>query len=400
MSNDLHLTGIKFQYLSSGPASLAVPVTLPTSPEWPPQRVTSTAYPLSIVKGREVCIECCFQAQAEELIYQWLQVRAIRIDGPEPGRLITQKKITIDANTYSAYNGINGYLNFPVDSEALWEEQVGCYASEWQWQYQLNSASENAPWIDLEVTEHNIFITLDLPSWPWNSTGSTDEGPPPWLAIIRKACLWAQGSTDPIAAATLITQQLNRGGSFKYDFTPAYTGSSAPDSVLQLREELEIVEQNPDTTRMLFRCSAFTDRLLGLYGLGEKANCTDLSYMVLLLGNSIGCGLQTARIDAVGESSFDLNPSIPIGYDEDESSTDRFNNHEFLWMGDDFNDSALIFDPSIGFPEDNEQAKNLNPVVALPFGDQEGVPGYLSMLVLNPEECRASDSEAISLRIN
>lgn len=395
---ELELVGIKFWYLAQDSESLASPVTLPTSPEWPPQRTTASVYPLSKVKDKEVFIQCCFKSPDTTVATykQWLQVRAIRVDGPDAGQVITQEKIYIGSDTYSTKNSIFGYLTFPLNPSVLWEEAVGVYPSEWQWQWQLNSEPDS-DWQDFEVSRHDLYLTLDVPAWPWSRFPNDGGDQPPWLRILKTACIWAAGSTEKRNAATLITERLHETGLFHYSTLAAYTDTPSSD---KLAERDEISPPPEDLHRMLFKCSAFTDRLSGLLGLGANANCTDFAYMLLILGNSIGCGLKTVKLEG-HEEFFAVHPTQPIGWEPDSQSPADFPYHEVAWLGEQFDETALIFDASLGFfPEEGESEDNLNPVTHMPYGDQEGVAGYRTRLAKDPEDLRTQEPETVFLRIN
>ena len=190
----------------------------------------------------------------------------------------------------------------------------------------------------------------------------------------------------------LITQGLSRSHLFSYDFYAAYTGCRPPDHLLHGEEAGE------EKPRLLFRATAFNERIEGFFGVGEKANCTDIAYMVMALANSIGCRLKAVKLSAT-DATFDLNEAIPIGFAAGERIIPNFSYHEFLWMGEEFSDSALIFDASLGFEGEGTDC-SLNPVAGLPFGDLDGQSGYFSRLVADPNQVQVDDPEDISLKIN
>ena len=58
-------------------------------------------------------------------------------------------------------------------------------------------------------------MILQAPTLPWVQTaGSTSL---PWTDALEIACGWAGGATDPVDAASLVTERYNGSGRVSYD---------------------------------------------------------------------------------------------------------------------------------------------------------------------------------------
>jgi hypothetical protein len=149
---------------------------------------------------------------------------------------------------------------------------------------------------------HRIFSVLRRPvAEPW-------VGRRPWASALDRACGYAAGAADEVAAATAVTRAYNASGVVSYDTVSGATMYGF--TTFQLTQMLE--------------------RLAGGLGLGAKVNCTDSANTVSTLANVLGCDLWQSRM----ESSFDLNPILAIGtMIWERPFSGSFSYHEVAWTG-------------------------------------------------------------------
>jgi hypothetical protein len=200
-------------------------------------------------------------------------------------------------------SGDSGYETFELLKPTFHHYGVAAYNIDWRWQWREKPTDT---WRDLTTTRHRVYVILQAPTLPWVQTaGSTSL---PWTQGLDIACDWAQGATDAIAAASLITERYNGCGRVSYDTAMGMTMYGWTSYNL---------------TQMIYR-------LAGGYGLGEKVNCTDSANTVSTLSNLIGCDLWQSRMGW----SFDLNPLIAIGYSTwTVPFGGGFYYHEVAWTG-------------------------------------------------------------------
>ena len=153
------------------------------------------------------------------------------------------------------------------------------------WSVTLDWYARNTPGAAIPVavgtTWHRIFALLRRPvAEPWVTRR-------PWVSALERACAWAAGAEDEIAAAGAITQAYNACGAISYDTISGATMYGFAT----------------------FQFTQMLERLGGGTGLGGKVNCTDSANTVSTLANILGCELWQARMG----NFFDLNPLIAIG---------------------------------------------------------------------------------------
>ncbi len=200
--------------------------------------------------------------------------------------------------------GNSGYETFELEHPTFHHHGVASYNVRWFWQWREKPGDT---WRDLTVTRHRAYVILQAPTPPWVQTaGSTSL---PWTDALEIACDWARGSTDPVAAASLVTQRYNGSGRVSYDTVRGSTMYGGWTSY--------------NLTQMI-------NRLTGGVGLGEKINCTDSANTVSTFANLLGCDLWQSRM----QWSFDLNPLIAIGYNVwAVPFNGGFAYHEVAWTG-------------------------------------------------------------------
>jgi hypothetical protein len=269
-------------------------ITAP-SPSW--QKGLSSSYSDSPVcyaiketKGSTLAIRVSLKANGLSGAY----VRAVG-----GGRLgpVEEHFVSFDSN------GDSGYETFELSNPTFHDYGVATYNVWWRWQWR-EKPSDN--WRELIITRHRVYVILQAPTLPWVQTaGSTSL---PWTDALEIACDWAQGATDAITAACLITDNFNGCGRVSYDTVSGATMYGWAS----------------------YNMTQMIDRLTGGIGLGEKVNCTDSANTVSTLANLIGCDLWQSRMGWY----FDLNPLIAIGYSTwTVPFGGGFSYHEVAWTG-------------------------------------------------------------------
>jgi hypothetical protein len=166
--------------------------------------------------------------------------------------------------------------------------------------------------IGIDVTVHEVAITLDVPDAPWwpgigpnkNYSGLTK----PWWDVVRRACLFATGATTPDAIATLITGAVNRrhlGGVYWWQPSNDYT--SWPGLI------------DPP----FFDCAGFL-RLLRGEAVPSRIDCADTTAIVLTFANAIGARLSPCFI---GTTDSETRPVTVLGWAH--AGAQQFAQHEF-----------------------------------------------------------------------
>ena len=213
--------------------------------------------------------------------------------------------------------GQTGPVSFELKHTKLAHARVGPHTTEWRWQYKLK---RKGPWIDLELTQHRIFVLLDLPTAPWQQTPYQPSNTQlPWIDVLKYACSWAVGAKTQVEAASGVTRGV-------YQLGPAIVTYDCPGG------------GSSHYSWGAFDCTAFIERLQGGFGNGVYVNCSDCATFVSTFANILGCDLWQSRMS--GASAFGLNPMLGIGSSTWEPCchgepgwSDAFGYHEVAWTG-------------------------------------------------------------------
>lgn len=183
------------------------------------------------------------------------------------------------------------------------------------WQYQIGSSG----WTTIGISNHRIYVLLDVPTLPWVQGANPAEKQLPWTDLLDYACAWANGKTTADAAIQAITIKVNSGIGFTYDTAQGrsvYTDSASPQH---------------------FLATDFIAYLKGTGGKGPKVNCTDCATIVTSAANILGAsvfastmadalppvtGFACNQILAIGATS---TWAVPFGF--------GFSYHEIPWTG-------------------------------------------------------------------
>ena len=265
------------------------------TPSWR-QGVASThadspaCYAIEETRGNTIAIRVALRANGLSGAY----VRAL--GGSRLGP-VGERFVSFNASGYS------GYETFELESPTFHDHGVDVYNVLWRWQWRERPGD---PWRELLLTRHRVYVVLRTPTLPWVQANGSDSLP--WTDALEIACDWARGATDPLAAATRVTERYNGSGRVSYDTSIGATAYGSGSYNL---------------TQMI-------DRLTGGVGLGEKVNCTDSANTVSTFANLLGCDLWQSRMGW----GFDLNPLIAIGYSNwAVPFNGGFNYHEVAWTG-------------------------------------------------------------------
>lgn len=205
---------------------------------------------------------------------------------------------------------LTDFETFELDGFRIASAGVGVYETRWQWQYRVGPLE---PWQDIDITAHEVFVTLRTPTAPWQQTplspGNTQL---PWVDVLRHACTWASGASTADDAAARITRAVHDLG---------------PDTI-------EYDCPGGGSTRYAFpsfNATAFLERLAGGIGNGRYVNCTDCATIVSTFANAVGCDLWQSRMGYF----FGLNPLLAIGSSTWQTACNwgAFSYHEVAWEG-------------------------------------------------------------------
>jgi hypothetical protein len=193
--------------------------------------------------------------------------------------------------TFSA--GQTGPLSFELVHTKLAHAVVGPHTTKWRWQYKLKNKD---PWVDLQQTEHRIFVILDLPTAPWQQTPYQQNNTQlPWTDVLKYACQWGLGATTQVAAATGVTRGV-------YQLGPAVVSYDCPGggSSHYSWGGFDCVPLHQPVSRRL--------RQHGYY-----VNCSDCATFVSTFANILGCDLWQSARGNNGFAKFRTQPMLGIG---------------------------------------------------------------------------------------
>lgn len=225
----------------------------------------------------------------------------------------------VRARTVTFTLGQSGPVSFQLKHTKLVNARVGPHTTKWRWQYRLM----NGPWVDFQLTEHRIFVLVDLPTAPWQQTPYQQTNTQlPWTDVLKYACQWGLGATTQVEAASRVTRGV-------YQLGPAVVTYDCPGG-----------GGSQYSWGGGFDCSAFIERLQGGFGNGYYVNCSDCATFVSTFANILGCDLWQSRMKDNGFVSFGLNPMLGIGSNTWEPCchgepfwSDAFSYHEVAWTG-------------------------------------------------------------------
>lgn len=283
-----------------------------TAPEWrrSPSKREPAAYARDALAGR-VTIKAKFSGGPPE---STVEIRAVDANEPvrKPGCTgwlvwviakiadalfgtigdVVAKSVTFDAG------GDSGLETFTLDSPWLGPDGfVSKRDTVWQWQVRRDGG-----WVDFDVTDHVIYLTLDLPGGPWVQSG--DPTQLPWADALDRACLWAVGAKTVDEAAEKITRRVNRAPNVSY--TPATTFG--------------------------FSTYQLASYLTHLDGGSFVMNCTDCADAVTTLSNVLGCRLAEGIF-----RDMETKPFLTLSGDPSDPSdwvSWSWSYHEICWLVD------------------------------------------------------------------
>jgi hypothetical protein len=328
--------------------------------------------------GSEAVVFARFAATPD--VPRQLEVRALAeplpFTFPPPARLLgdlAARPVSFDASGQSAW------LAFAFGTAALSAAGVDAATLQWRWQARVGAS---APWVDVDLTMHRIYVVLDLPGEPWQASPPDPSNRRlPRSDMLDLACLWARGARSRTEAAAHITQAVNRlgGSTLFYDAevgAPHYTvlGGSR------------------------FLGDAFLDRLRGGNGAGPLVNCSDCATIVSTFTNLLGGELWQSKMGLVGPG-FRLNPILAIGSSEWSTLHGGFGFHEVAWTGD-CDAEDLVYDACVSLDADANPAAAPH-VPQLPLGMRFGRPGdggYRDRIALPADRDECAPQPALRIR--
>jgi hypothetical protein len=167
----------------------------------------------------------------------------------------------------------------------------------WKWQ-----SKGKGPWVDFDVTQHTIYVIIDVPTAPWVQSGDATQLP--WAIALDQACTWAVARATKDQVAEAITLGVNRVSNVTY--TPVTTFG--------------------------FDEYFLASYLSHLAGGPFVMNCTDCADAVTTLSNLLGCNLAEGQF-------FDMNtkPFLTLAGDPNNNAdwvSWSWGYHEICWLND------------------------------------------------------------------
>jgi len=362
------INAIRFNYHTGSISNDALNIrtnstTSAPSPSWL-KGVSSTysdspaAYTIKETEGSSLAIRVAMRANGLSAAY----VRAL--GGGRLGR-VKEKLVSFDKWGYS------GYETFELENTTFHSYGVNSYNIAWRWQWRMHP--DDDAWRDIVVTRHRIYVVLETPTLPWVQTsGSTAL---PWTEALEIACNWAQGASNKVDAATLITERYNACGRFVYDKSSGYTFYGWDE----------------------YNLTEMIERLNGGLGMGDFVNCTDSANTVSTFANLIGCSLWQIRL----EGSFYMNPIMAIGYNDWEVPFwGGFGYHEVVWKGP-CTENGYLYDGCLKVDGDSDPTiaphSELLPTNML-FGNCTTFNYRLRLCTPNPDGCPRCEPQCDTLQ--
>ncbi len=221
----------------------------------------------------------------------------------------------VKARPVTFTNGQTGGVVFDLIHTKLAAAPIGPHTTKWRWQYRR---ARRGRWRELGITEHRIYVLLDLPSAPWQQLPYDQSNTQlPWTDVLEYASRWALGATTQVEAAGGVTRGVYQLGPGVVTYDCPGGGSSWYSSGG-------------------FDCTAFLNRLHGGPGNGIYVNCSDCATFVSTFANIVGCDLWQSQMG----NEFGLNPLLAIGSNTWQPAchgwpqwSDTFWYHEVAWTG-------------------------------------------------------------------
>ena len=204
----------------------------------------------------------------------------------------------------------------------------------WKWQYK-----GKGPWVDFDVTQHTIYVIIDVPTAPWVQSGDATQLP--WAIALDQACTWAVARATKDQVAEAITLGVNRVSNVTY--TPA--------------------------TMFGFDEYFLASYLSHLAGGPFVMNCTDCADAVTTLANLLGCNLAEGQFFNMNTKKF-----LTLAGDPNNNAdwvSWSWGYHEICWLND--YSSNTVWDGCLQLDMSNNAAVHVAKLPAkMPF--QAGSP--------------------------
>ncbi|MEY3442136.1 MAG: hypothetical protein RLZZ519_417, partial [Bacteroidota bacterium] len=377
--SEISLVALKFTF-QGDEQSDAIPLLYPVAPEYPPRSLTSVAYELNDLP-QKVKIYCLFKATdsgfSQSRNTSTVSVRAV-LAKSGTDIAVCQKYFGWDSKLFSYSAPDIGFIPFMLDTTILFGDNatVGVYESEWEWQWAMGlGSSPTAEWKTFATTTIEFLLTLNKPYHPWgwrlHANDLRSKTLIPFASLVRHACKWAQGATKEATVCALVAKGFTEQTKFQYSTANAYT-------IYQIDPSTRCPISLDNTPDFQIRATDLVDRLHGWDGNGNKANCADLAHILMLIANAIGCCLSVGILQnsANPNQVFSVNEIIPLNCEL--TSSEAFMFHVVAYLGDSFDENALVFDACLQFPNGTD-----SPISVLGMPQTE----YIQRLAKNPADC-------------
>ena len=219
------------------------------------------------------------------------------------------------------------------------DKTVGEYDSTWHWQYCLDEPTEvREEWIDIESTQVETYLTLDVPGFPWNlhprEHRFSTVYSAPLVGMVVLACRMAAGARNEAEALQNIATALIDSGRFVYNY-----GATA----------FVIADLDPATNlpngRSKIKLARMMEAVQGMLGRAIAADCVDLSHILMLLANSIGCNAKVGMLSGASSPSAGFNTleSITLGANYPVTGA-NYSFNQIVYLGEQFTLDAIVYD--------------------------------------------------------
>ncbi|MGE0552203.1 MAG: hypothetical protein AB7R55_02110 [Gemmatimonadales bacterium] len=159
---------------------------------------------------------------------------------------------------------------------------VGRHDVRWRWWIRKIGGG----WQPLATTRHRIYLTLDVPTAPWNQIPADKHNP--WTDLLDECCDAAAGSRTDDRVATALTQRIHLGYPLKYDIrwgAPRY-GFGGTGGSFHLTEWIQYVLRGQAPASPTF-CQGD----LHEYPDFDIVNCYDCAAALAIMARALGTPL-------------------------------------------------------------------------------------------------------------
>jgi hypothetical protein len=247
--------------------------------------------------------------------------------------------------------GDSGLQLFELENHSLALATVGIRHTTWTWQARVRKT-----WVDIGSTQHKIYVTLNVPTLPWQQSGiSSNNIQLPWADALEKACTWALGANSLDDVGARITQAINTRPNATY--TPVTMFGSVSYSLTGYMNALD--------SSMSF-----------------VMNCRDSANAVATFANLLGANLNVGMFTSMNTRKFltlSGDPAIPADW-----VSWSWGWHEIVWVNPTMGPDELIYDGCLRVDIDNNYGDAIHVAqhpIKMKFGTTNDGTNYRYRLI-------------------